>query len=80
MTKLEIQAIRHLPKRYVRDGTSICSVSVIKGIVVLAINPALPLIRYAYRDKKWVRVKLVPATINPQSTSYARQISLPIIP
>ena len=65
MTRLEITAIRALPLRYVRDGTQVTSVRVQKGILVVALNPSLPVIRYASKDRRWVRFTFSDAPICP---------------
>ena len=57
MTRLELTAIRALPRRYIRDGTEVCTLKVLKGPLVIVASGTLPVMRYAYGDKKWVRIR-----------------------
>ena len=61
MTKLEIQAIRRLPKKYVRDDTSVCLFRNPGGVQwVLACHPKLPMICFTDDGKYWDSVRFKP--------------------
>jgi hypothetical protein len=85
MTKLEIQAIQRLPRRYVHDGTSVTTVYIHKAPsinTVVAINPALPVIHFIPNLKSWRKVKWrqLAKTPNCPGVDPARPVFVPIIP
>lgn len=49
MTKLELEAVRSLPRKYVRDGTLVCEFLQL----VIAAHTKLPMIAYHPKTKKW---------------------------
>lgn len=58
MTKLELEALRTLPRRYVRDDTQVCLWSPPQLYpMVIAVHTQLPLIAYHSKGKKWKHVE-----------------------
>jgi hypothetical protein len=55
MTAAEIVAIRHLPKRFIRDGTQVATCP--PSGAVFAINPEFLPIIYSPTTKTWTRIK-----------------------
>ena len=58
MTKLELEALRSLPRRYVRDDTQICLWSPPNLYpMVVAVHIDLPMIAYHSNVRKWKPVE-----------------------
>lgn len=54
MTKLELEAIRRLPRRYVRDGTCVGFwAAVLDPLTVVAVHADLPPIVFRAKGGKW---------------------------
>lgn len=77
MTKLELEALRCLPRLYVRDGTQVCLWSPPQLYpMVIAIHTQLPPIAYHSKGKKWKHVEWRETPNDPSLGTAARQRGL----